>query len=220
MRILPYSDASLAEAISLLRTGAVIAHATETCYGLACDLTNCDAVARLFAIKDRPVTQPISALFASIEDAKRYVEWNTRAEELAKKYLPGPLTLILPLRSDAPHRLFPNPNPNPTLGIRISSHPHARSLVAAFGSPLSTTSANLHGQPNPYSAEEIVQQFAEREYVPVLILDSGGLPRNPPSTVIDLSKEGKILRRGSFFPLPMGEACLPVGRVKERGNFF
>ncbi len=213
MRILPFSDASLAEAISLLRTGAVIAHATETCYGLACDLTNPDAVARLFAIKDRPLLQPVSALFSSADDAKRYVIWSDRVEELAKEYLPGPLTLILPLRSDAPCILHPtvkiqdsrskkqitSNEQRATIGVRVSSHPVARALVTAFVSPLSTTSANLHGQQNPYSAEEIVRQFEGREYQPDLILDSGTLPPNPPSTVVDLAKgNAATLRQGKI----------------------
>src|SRR5262245_56720739 len=111
MRLLPVSAGALQEALSLLQNGGVVAHATETCYGLACDLRNPDAVTRLFVIKRRPLTQPVSALFASVEDAKRYVEWNDRAEELARTYLPGPLTLILPLRPDAPARLFPMPRP-------------------------------------------------------------------------------------------------------------
>ncbi len=207
MRTLPFSHDSAAEAISILRSGGIIAHATETCYGFACDLSNEKAVAKLFAIKNRPVTQPISALFASIDDAKKYVEWNERAEELARKYLPGPLTLILPMRTEAPKKLFPiqtsklenQQTSNHSLGIRISSSPVAESLVTAFHSPISTTSANLHGQPNPYSAEDIIAQFKDQTYQPDLILDSGMLPQTPPSTVINLAKdegEFETLRQG------------------------
>lgn len=201
MQTLPFSDAAIQEVLAAIRSGGVVAHATETCYGLACDISNPSAVEKLFAIKQRPTHQPVSALFASVDEAKKYVTWNEKAEELAEQYLPGPLTLILPIREDAPNVLFPkletrNLKPE-TIGVRVSSHPHAHSLVLMFGSPLSTTSANLHGQPNPYSAQDIEKQFADAEIKPDLILDSGVLPPTPPSTVLNLVDEEQMMRQGS-----------------------
>lgn len=204
MRILPITDSAVAEALRILRNGGVVAHATETCYGLACDLTNAEAVAKLFQIKHRTESQPVSALFPSVEEAKKYVQWNTRAEELAEEHLPGPLTLILPLRTDAPMTLFPIPRSpksearSPSIGIRISSHPLAMRLVTTFGNPLSTTSANLHGKPNPYSAQDILAQFGDQLIQPDLIIDSGVLSPTPPSTVIDMTEATGILRKGSL----------------------
>lgn len=202
MLVVPYSESTLREALDILRSGGVVAHATETCYGFACDLSNLDAVRTLFRIKRRPADQPVSALFPSIDEAKKYVIWNDRAEELAAMYLPGPLTLILPMRTDAPSQLFSIAEIRNSefriqrsLGIRISSHPHARSLIAAFASPLSTTSANLHGQPNPYSADDILAQCSAMPDRPDLILDSGKLPPTPPSTVIDCTSEALTKRR-------------------------
>ncbi len=200
MQILPADDAGIRAALDAIAAGGVIVHATETCYGLACDIANPLAVERLFAVKDRPRNQPVSALFPSVEEAKRYVVWNARAEALAKEGLPGPLTLVLPLRTDAPSLLFPTPNPDPaqtrTIGVRVSPHPVALGLVRGFGGPITTTSANVHGQSNPYSAEDIKTQFAGREFVPDILLDSGVLPKTPPSKVVDLGKEGegKVLR--------------------------
>jgi L-threonylcarbamoyladenylate synthase len=197
MHILPISDEALREALTILTSGGVVAHATETCYGLACDLTNLKAVERLFAIKQRSTDQPVSALFPSIEEAKKYAEWSEEAEVLARKHLPGPLTMILLQRSNAPAPLWTTPQSDneqratsqrtTTLGIRVSSHPIAMELSRRFGKPLSTTSANLHGKPNLYSAEEILSQFQGRKAQPDLILDSGKLSRTPPSTVVDLS---------------------------------
>ncbi len=208
MQILLPDSKGIEQALSILRDGGVIAHATETCYGLACDLGNPDAVKKLFAIKQRPTHQPVSALFESLEQAKQYVEWNEEADELAKKYLPGPLTLILRMKSQAPRPLFPipDPSPSPTLGVRISSHPLAQQLVSAFGSPLSTTSANLHGQSNPYSSADILSQFTSRNSEPGtqhpepdILLDSGPIPMAPPSTVIDLTGGNSgVLRRGEI----------------------
>ena len=186
-------------ALKILRNGGVIAHATETCYGFACDLTNPVAVAKLFAIKQRPLDQPVSALFTSVDDAKRYVEWSAEAQNLADEYLPGPLTIILPLNKGSRLSSCPLQSPTPSLGIRISSHSLAQDLVRKFGSPLSTTSANLHGHPNSYSAQDILLQFANREFQPDLILDSGSLPQAPPSTVINMTQDdGKIQREGAL----------------------
>ncbi len=195
LEIVTASSTGIQRALSILRQGGIVAHATETCYGFACDLRNPDAVKKLFAIKQRPLDQPVSALFASVDDAKKYVEWNDEAQRLADEYLPGPLTMILHLKNNSGINPVPVPSPIPTLGIRISSHPIAMELVKRFGSPLSTTSGNLHGQSNPYSAEDIVRQFTGKEFQPDLILDSGELPRNPPSTVIDLTDAEKSMRR-------------------------
>jgi len=188
MKTIAFSPEAVEEACAVMRNGGVIAHATETCYGLACDLSNIEGVRKLFAIKERPESQPVSGLFPSVDAAKEYVEWNARAEELSS-HLPGPLTLILPLRVDAPTTLHPAITPSKTLGVRVSSHLHAQALASAFGSPISTTSANLHGKPNPYSAVDIETQFKEAGVTPDLILDSGVLPPTPPSTVVDCTTE-------------------------------
>ncbi len=212
MKIVPPDEAGIAAALAVLKSGGVVAHATETCYGLACDLSDPSAVQKLFAIKERPAGQPVSALFQSVDQAKEYVVWNARAEELAAG-LPGPLTLVLFLRQDAPHQLFPtnegrmvngeSRNNSPSvirdsrsIGVRVSPHPVALALAKGFGTPISTTSANVHGQPNPYSAEDMITQFSGHSAVPDLILDSGVLPRASPSKVVDLTTEGneRILR--------------------------
>ncbi|TSC58591.1 MAG: tRNA threonylcarbamoyladenosine biosynthesis protein [Candidatus Peregrinibacteria bacterium Greene0416_19] len=214
MHILPASAEAIQEAIRILRRGGIVAHATETCYGLACDLANPDAVARLFLVKERHLLQPVSGLFSSVGQARQYTEWTAEADVLAAKHLPGPLTIILPLKTTgAPHTLFTNVPPpesraphhaeRRTIGVRISSHPLAQELINSYGRPLSTTSANLHGQPNPYSTEEVVRQFDGRRLQPDLIIDSGPLPGTPPSTVVDLSGGSpQTLRSGPLHVAP------------------
>lgn len=199
--VLPVTGNSITRAIEVLRSGGVIAHSTETCYGLACDLTNVDALDRLYALKRRPKNEAVSALFANIEQVRAYVEWNECAEELAQQHLPGPLTLVLPLRE------FPLGDRSPlvcvpgqrTLGIRISSHPVAQALVEKVGVPLSTTSANIHGQPESYSVQEIQGQFVGAPLQPDVVLDGGVLQEAPPSTVVAV-REGRVvvLRQGSI----------------------
>ncbi len=224
MEVLSASQSSIERAIRVLQQGGVVAHATETCYGLACDLRNPAAVERLFLVKERPFTQPVSALFSSIEEAQKFVLFSERALEIAKKHLPGPLTIVLPLRKDAPlliHVRPPSPTyapagashfaseatrdrsggrPNPlTIGIRISSFPLAESLVQSFGGPIATTSANLHGQSNPYSVSDMESQFLGKNAVPDLLIDSGQLPPAPPSTVVEvLGDRLKVLRQGAL----------------------
>ncbi len=188
----------LEEALAILHAGGVVVHATETTYGLACDLGNIEAVKKVFAIKQRPLDMPISSLFASIDQAKEYTQWNEKAEELAKKHLPGPLTLILPLRSERRGTLFPMPqNDCSSVGVRVSSHPTAQKLAEVFGKPLSTTSANIHGQPPLYDPDEIAKQFANQTWQPNLLLSSGILPLRASSTVISLVENAQtVLRKG------------------------
>ncbi|OGJ69647.1 threonylcarbamoyl-AMP synthase [Candidatus Peribacteria bacterium RIFCSPLOWO2_02_FULL_51_10] len=198
--VLPFSKQALNQALEILKSGGVVAHATETCYGFACDLSNPEAVKRLFDLKKRPYDSPVSALFPTVAEAKKFVEWNEEAGKLAKKYLPGPLTLVLPIKN--PPSFLPSPGTGEgsgvgALGIRISSHPLACELAERFGKPLSTTSANVHGEKNTYSAAEIIEQFMFQEIKPDMIIDSGKMIETPSSTVIDLtSGKGKMLRKG------------------------
>ena len=197
MEVLSPSEEGLKRAIAVLRSGGVVAHATETCYGLACDLKNLEAVRKLFAIKRRPENQPVSALFASVRQAHEYLEWNELAEKLAREHLPGPLTIILKAKPGC--ALHVCPAGCPVIGVRISPNKTAMRLVQMFGSPLSTTSANIHGASNPYSIEEIVHQYEGVSDLPDVMLDDGLLPEHEASTVIDVS-DGSIhvLRQGSL----------------------
>lgn len=201
MKIIPESAEALTEALEVLRAGGTVIHATETCYGIACDLTNEDAVKDLFDVKQRPGYQTVSALFASSDAAREYVEVSPKAEELFAKYLPGPLTIVLSKKKNAPPIwLTAEGGGNDGLvGVRISSHPFAMNLAKAFGKPIATTSANLHGKPNPYSVFEIEAQWEGALLVPELIIDAGTLPTTDPSTVIRVVGDTiTVLRQGSL----------------------
>ncbi len=204
MKIIQESPEALAEAAIVLGAGGVVIHATETCYGITCDLTNPTAVERLFAVKQRPLDQPVSALFSSLEEAKKYVVFSEKALSLAEKYLPGPLTIVVPAANASPllyvtHTTHYQLQTTHSIGVRLSSHPFAQALVLAFGKPIATTSANLHGKPNPYVVSEIETQWAGLSLVPDLVIDSGVLPIAPPSTVIEvLGDEVRVLRQGTL----------------------
>ena len=199
MIILTPDADGIAKAAEHLRSGGIVAHPTETCYGFACDLRSAAAVTRLFALKQRPADKPVSGLFPSVEQAAAVVAWSDQAQALADAHLPGPLTIILPLREGV--HLLPQPTGGATLGVRISSHPVAMALAQATGFPVSTTSANLHGLPNPYSTTAILDQFGAEALRDVLLLDGGALPGAPPSTVIDLAT-GAVLRSGTVATEP------------------
>lgn len=201
MKCIPSSDDGIHEAVTILKHGGVVAHATETCYGLACDLSNLEAVEKLFAIKQRPNDMPVSALFSSLEQAQDYLTWNDIADQLAREHLPGPLTLILRQRLDAPRTLFATATPefDQTVGLRFSPHKTAQQLVKQYGFPLSTTSANIHGKPNPYSVADVQEQYMGASMQPDLIIDDGILEMRDASTVIDVSSgEIHVLRKGNI----------------------
>lgn len=207
MKVISESPEAIQEAIDVLTAGGVVIHATETCYGFACDLTNPKALEHLFAVKHRPDSQPVSALFSAIDEAKTYVVFSEKALSLAQKYLPGPLTLVLPRVANSSFLLHVCPlslspitsNLSPTIGVRISSHPFAHHLAFAFGKPLATTSANLHGKPNPYSYTDIQSQYADSAPLPDLMIDSGELTAKPASTVVEVLGENvRVLRQGDI----------------------
>ncbi len=201
MKIIPESPEALREALEVLSTGGTVIHATETCYGIACDLTNEDAVKDLFDVKQRPGYQTVSALFASIDAAREYVEVPPKAEELFQTHLPGPLTIVLSKKKSAPP-IWLTAAGNGTdaqIGVRISSHPFAMKLAESFSKPIATTSANLHGKPNPYSVAEIEAQWAGALLVPELVIDAGTLPTADPSTVIRVIGDTvTVLRQGAL----------------------
>ncbi|MBI2638884.1 threonylcarbamoyl-AMP synthase [Candidatus Peregrinibacteria bacterium] len=187
---------SLQKALNKLRTGGVIAHATETCYGFACDAFSKRALVSLYKIKKMSLQKPVSIMVHSLTMAKKYGVFSKKALIFAKKYWPGPLTIIVKRKNTLPK--FFNPGIK-TIGIRVPAHALSIKLIKAFGRPLTTTSANISGQPPPYSVSAIQKQFRSRKLKPDFILDSGRLKKNPPSTIIDISqKTPKIIRHGSF----------------------
>ncbi len=198
MNVVPAAE-GLAPALAVLRDGGIVIHATETCYGIACDLSNPAAVRKLFTLKQRPFSQPVSALFPTVAAAKMYVEMPPKAEALCAKYLPGPLTLVLTKKQHAPALWLTvdGQGQDPSVGVRVSSHPFAMQLAEAFGLPIATTSANLHAKPNPYSLGDIEAQWEKATQLPDLVVDSGTIRVTPPSTVVRVDGDTlTVLRRG------------------------
>lgn len=183
---------NLDEALNVLRAGGVLAHATETCYGLAVDPYNEKALQRLAEVKQQPVDKPVTLLVADLEEAQKIAEFSPKALELARRYWPGPLTLILPRKAALPAWVNPG---HGSVAVRVSSHPQVQAILLAFGGPITSTSANVHGQKEVYAVENFLAQGLQ----PDIILDSGTLPFEKPSTLVEvLGDELRVLRQGSL----------------------
>lgn len=186
---------ALNKAILVLKGGGVIAHATDTCYGFACDTFNKDAINRLYRIKKMDNEKPVSIIVSDLAMAKHFGIFNKKALELAKKHWPGALTIIVKRKKSLP--AFLNPTAK-TIGFRVPKHKLSLELVKKLARPITTTSANISGQLSPYSVSAIKKQFAGNKLKPDFVIDSGRLPKNAPSTIVDCSKSTvKVLRQGS-----------------------
>lgn len=178
----------------LLREGGVIAYPTDTVYGLGAVVFNRAAVSTVFVIKGRDRTQGLPILIAS-ESQLREVAINVSdvALALANRFWPGDLTLVFKRHPDLPAAVTGGGD---TVAVRLPDHPCPQSLISACGSPITGTSANKHGGPQPTSAEEVQRQLGNRLS---LVLDDGPSIGNAPSTILDVTASpARLLRLGSL----------------------
>lgn len=189
----------VSEVVQGLLAGQTVVYSTETSYGLGADATNEGAVAKLFAIKKRQAEKSMLVLMADVAMAKQYVAWGETLDELARKYWPGALTVVAPLKPEA--WIAPGViGPNNTIAFRVTSHPLAAALVVGLGRPLVSTSANLAAQASPYDCESVLKMFAGESAQPDWILDAGSLPVRSPSTIVQLipGEPLRVLRQGEI----------------------
>jgi L-threonylcarbamoyladenylate synthase len=182
------------KAASLLRRGEVVALPTETVYGLAADARNTEAVEKIYAIKRRPIYNPLIVHVASLEIAQRFVAFNALACDLAAAFWPGPLTLVLPLNIDS--GLSPMVTAGlETLAIRVPSHPFMMQLLKESGLPLAAPSANLSGEISPVTAEHV---FNSLHHHISLLIDGGLCSMGLESTIVGFDPDPVLLRAGSI----------------------
>ena len=200
--ILPVDDSSIARAASLLREGRLVAFPTETVYGLGGDATNGRAVASIYEAKGRPSFNPLIVHVAEVVALDLLIDWNETARQLADAFWPGPMTLVLPRKKDAPISLLVSAGME-TLAVRIPSHPGAQRLLRAVALPIAAPSANAFGMLSPTMPEHVAESLGENVD---LILDGGRSQVGVESTVLDLtSAEPRILRPGGVTPERMEE---------------
>jgi len=172
----------------------VVAIPTDTVYGIAVDPFLEGATARLFKAKQRPFDVRLPVLVDDVAQAERLVLVDSRARALMERFWPGGLTIILPRRSGVDIALG-NGAGTPTVGVRCPDHSVPRALCAQVG-PLATTSANLHGEATPPTAEEVRQLFGDA----VAVVVDGGPCEGASSTVVDLSGGQPRLGREGTVP--------------------
>ena len=194
----------IALAVSRLRSGNVVAFATETVYGLGADTFNPAALERIYQIKGRPFNNPLIAHVLDWDQARlvcdvsaagesRFASFDT-AKELASRFWPGPLTLVLPKAPRVPPQATAG---LATIAVRAPAHPVARKLLQAFSGPISAPSANRSGHVSPTRAQHVAEDFADAD--DLLILDGGASDVGIESTVLDLTATPpRILRPGAI----------------------
>jgi len=177
-------------AAEILKRGGLVAFPTETVYGLGADASSAKAVAHLYAVKGRPADHPVIVHFASTGQAFAWArEVPEAARQLAARFWPGPLTLILkrsPLARD-----FVTGGQD-TVGLRVPSHPVAHEMLSIFGSGVAAPSANRFGLVSPTTAAHVREDLGDEVD---LVLEGGPSDVGIESTIVDLSGAGAVLLR-------------------------
>jgi L-threonylcarbamoyladenylate synthase len=188
MKLVSADEQGLKTAARSILTGGVVIYPTETVYGLGALPSDPDATKRICEIKGR-ADKPMPLICSDIEKARKVVQFNTAAEILAKKFWPGPLTLVLPKKVDYPFWVTRHKD---TLAIRVPGHEAARRLAGLSAGVIVSTSANKSGQSPVTSGKEAVQKFGNTVDI---IIDGGPSLGQSPSTVLDLSSDELWIHR-------------------------
>jgi L-threonylcarbamoyladenylate synthase len=200
-RIILASDPqAIDQAIQTLESGGLVAFPTDTVYGLAARVSDPAGIDRLYAVKGRDSAKAIPVLLSSPDElAQVTAGMNAIARRLARRFWPGPLTLVVPRHPNLPENL----SNLATIGVRMPDHAVALALLRCSG-PLAVTSANQSGGENSCTAQEVQAQLSGRIE---LILDGGQTPGGLPSTVVDCTgAEPAILRQGPITAADMQRA--------------
>lgn len=189
---LPAGPDSQEKAAETLARGGLVAFPTETVYGLGADATNPEAIARLYAAKGRPSFNPLIAHVADLAAARKLARFDARSLELAEKFWPGPLTLVLPKTDDCPVADLATAGLD-TVAIRLPAHPVAHGILAALGRPVAAPSANLSGHVSPTTAAHVASDLSGRIE---LIIDGGPVMVGVESTIVACLAAPTLLRPG------------------------
>jgi L-threonylcarbamoyladenylate synthase len=219
-RLVDADTSGIAAAAARLREGGLVAFPTETVYGLGAAAADPAAVARVFAAKGRPRDHP---LIVHLPGADDLWSWADRAaqeergvapelvEELARRFWPGPLTLVLHALPAVDRAVTGGQD---TVALRVPSHPVALDLLAAYGAALVAPSANRFGRVSPTRADHVLDELEDED---VLVIDGGPTEHGLESTILDLSgPEARLLRPGAL-PLESVREVLPVAAASAEG---
>lgn len=182
---------NLKEAVAALRRGEAVVYPTETAYGLGVDATNETAVRGVYRLKNRTGSKLLSVIVAR-RDLPKFFELKGEAARLAKKFWPGPLSLVLPARSAALRKALSTK----FVAVRVSSHPVADALARRLRGPIVATSANAAGEPARFTLSGALKSLHDEN---IFGVDGGALPRRQSSTLVEF-EDGRpiVLRQGSI----------------------
>jgi L-threonylcarbamoyladenylate synthase len=193
-RVARASVGAVKDARSVLAGGGLVAFPTETVYGLGADATNDIAVARLYAVKERPSINPLIAHVADLAAAQKLAVFNDTALKLAKAFWPGPLTLVLPKAPGCPVGLLATAGLD-TIAVRVPGHPVAHQILSAFGKPVVAPSANRSGEVSTTTAQHVLHDLRDRIE---LLINDGPAPLGIESTIIACVDKPILLRPGAI----------------------
>jgi L-threonylcarbamoyladenylate synthase len=183
-------DAAIEAAAAALARGELVAFPTETVYGLGADARSPAAVARIYAAKGRPPTHPLIVHVRDFDAARPLARlWLPLAERLARRFWPGPLTLVLPRAPGVPVEVTGGQD---TVALRVPSHPIAQALLAAFDGPIAAPSANRYGHVSPTAAAHVRAEFGATV---AYVLDGGDCEIGLESTIVGIDDSGVTLLR-------------------------
>ncbi len=176
-------------AADIIKRGGLVAFPTETVYGLGADATDKDAAKKIYAAKGRPSDNPLIIHISAPEDAERYAYTSPLYYALARAFMPGPLTVIMPKRDTVPSEVTGGLD---SVAVRCPSHAVARELIAASGVAIAAPSANISGSPSPTSAEHVTHDMNGRIDA---IIDGGECEIGLESTIVKIVDNSLIMLR-------------------------
>jgi L-threonylcarbamoyladenylate synthase len=184
------SEKDFEEIVAALKAGDLVVYPTDTLYGIGADPFNENSVKKVYMVKNRPFDMPLSIAVSNEKMMESVAVLNDNARKLIRKFLPGPLTVMLTKKPSLPDILTSGSN---QIGIRIPDHPFALRLIDKFG-PITSTSANLHSHPDPIDMSIPTKDLKGQV---ILCVDCGKTKHSEPSTIVDVS-DGvvDIIRKG------------------------
>lgn len=198
-------------AAQALRAGGLVLMPTETVYGLAADAANARAVAGVYAAKGRPSFNPLIAHVSDLAMARRIARLDARAEALAARFWPGPLTLVLPVTDEAAVCDLARAGLD-TVAVRAPAHPMAQALIATFGGPVVAPSANRSGRPSPTTFHDAVEETGAAA---AAALDGGPCAVGLESTVVALLDTPRLLRPGAVTRAEIEDVIGPLAEAAD-----
>lgn len=193
----------IARAAALLRAGELVAFPTETVYGLGAHALDAEAVKKIYAAKGRPAFNPVIVHVGHASQAREVAAaWPPEAQQLADRFWPGPLTLVLPKRPEVPDAVSAG---LPSVGVRVPAHGVAHALLEAAGIPVAAPSANRYTELSPTRARHVERALGARV---AMILDGGPTAVGIESTVLDLTGDQPVLLRPGMISREALEAVI------------